>query len=148
MAMAGSLSSHPHRPARCNRQPPSTFAYMARARTPDLPAKAQALKPATGDAFWALMAHWGVPDAEALQLIGQLPSASGERPGFALNPDQADRLGMLREVDRHAIDIYQDAGEWLRRPNQTTMFAGMPPITLTAQEGREGTEAVLRHLTR
>jgi hypothetical protein len=74
--------------------------------------------------------------------------ASGKRPRFALNPDQAERLEMLREVDRHATDIYQDAGQWLRRPNQTTMFAGMPPIALMAQEGREGIEAVLRHLNK
>ncbi len=121
---------------------------MARARTPDVPANAQAPKPVTAAAFWALMARWDVPDAEALQLIGQPASASGKRPRFALNPDQADRLGMLREVDHHATDIYQDAGEWLRRPIQTTMFAGMPPITLMAQEGREGIEAVLRHLNR
>jgi uncharacterized protein (DUF2384 family) len=113
-----------------------------------VPANAQAPKPVSGAAFWELMARWGVSDAEALQLIGQPPSASGKRPRFALNPDQAERLEMLREVDRHATDIYQDAGEWLRRPNQTTMFAGMPPITLMAQEGREGIEAVLRHLNK
>jgi uncharacterized protein (DUF2384 family) len=113
-----------------------------------VPANAQAPKPVSGAAFWELMARWGVSDAEALQLIGQPPSASGKRPRFALNPDQAERLEMLREVDRHATDIYQDAGEWLRRPNQTTMFAGMPSITLMAQEGREGIEAVLRHLNK
>jgi uncharacterized protein (DUF2384 family) len=121
---------------------------MARARTSDVPASAQAQKPATAAAFWALMARWGIPDAEALQLIGQPLSASGKRPWFALNPEQAGRLEMLREIDRHATDIYQDAGEWLRRPNQTTMFAGMPPIILMAQEGREGTEAVLRYLNK
>jgi hypothetical protein len=55
---------------------------------------------------------------------------------------------MLREVDRHATDIYQDVGEWVQRVNRTTMFVGMPSITLMAAEGREGIEAVLRHLNK
>jgi uncharacterized protein (DUF2384 family) len=121
---------------------------MAKTHAPAAPTDKPASRPVTGAAFWALMARWGVPDVQALQLVGQPPSASGKRPRFALNPDQAERLEMLREVDRHATDIYQDAGQWLRRPNQTTMFAGMPPIALMAQEGREGIEAVLRHLNK
>jgi uncharacterized protein (DUF2384 family) len=94
------------------------------------------------------MARWGIPDYQALQLIGQPPSASSKRPRFALTPDQTERLEMLREVDRHATDIYQDAGEWVRRVNRSTMFAGKPPIAPMVQEGREGIEAVLRHLNR
>ena len=43
---------------------------------------------------------------------------------------------MLREVVRHAGDIYQDAAEWLRRVNRSTMFAGKPLITLMVAEGR------------
>jgi uncharacterized protein (DUF2384 family) len=70
--------------------------------------------------------------------IGQPPTASGKRPLFALNPDQAERCEMLREVVRHAGDIYQDAAEWLRRVNRSTMFAGKPPITLMVAEGRGG----------
>jgi hypothetical protein len=91
----------------------------------------------TGSAFWALMARWSVPDDQALQLIGQPPRASGKRPRFALNPDQAERLELLREVDRHATDIYQDAAGWLQRVNRSTMFGGRSPVDYMAGEGRE-----------
>jgi hypothetical protein len=74
--------------------------------------------------------------------------ASGKRPRFALNPDQAERLEMLREVDRHAIDIYQDAAGWLQRVNRSTMFGGRSPVAYMACEGRGGIEAVLLHLNK
>jgi uncharacterized protein (DUF2384 family) len=119
---------------------------MVKARSPAVPNREP--KPGTGASFWDLMARWSIPDTQALQLVGQRPSASGKRPRFALDPEQAERLGMLLEIDRHATDIYQDAGEWVRRVNRSTMFAGMPPIALMAAEGREGIEAVLRHLNK
>jgi hypothetical protein len=66
---------------------------MIQARVSAASTDGSASKPVTGAAFWALMARWDVPDAQALQLIGQPPSASGKRPRFALNPDQVERLG-------------------------------------------------------
>jgi uncharacterized protein (DUF2384 family) len=74
------------------------------------------------------MARWSVPTTRALQLIGQPASASGKRPRFALNLDQAERLELLRDVDRHATDIYQDAAGWLQRANGSTMFGGRSPV--------------------
>jgi uncharacterized protein (DUF2384 family) len=112
------------------------------------PTDKPAFKPVTGAAFWTLMATWGIPDVQALQLIGQPSSASGKRPRFALNPDQAERLELLREVDRHATDIYQDAAGWLRRVSRSTMFGGRSPVDYMAREGRRGIEAVLLHLNK
>jgi hypothetical protein len=43
---------------------------MALARTPTAPTDGPGAKPVTGAAFWALVARWGLPDAQALQLIG------------------------------------------------------------------------------
>jgi uncharacterized protein (DUF2384 family) len=121
---------------------------MIKVRTSVAPTEEPASGPVTGSAFWALMARWDVPDAQALQLIGQPPSASGKRPRFALNPDQAERLALLREVDRHATDIYQDAAGWLQRVNRSTMFGGRSPVDYMARKGREGIEAVLVHLNK
>jgi uncharacterized protein (DUF2384 family) len=108
---------------------------------------ASGLKSATAAAFWALMQRWGVPDDQALQLIDQPPSKSGKRPRFSLSADQAERLQLLREIDQQAIDLYhRDAGNWLRRPNSSTLFGRRSPLAFMVREGRGGIEAVLRHL--
>ena len=117
-----------------------------RSAAPPAPTEQPTHRPVTGAAFWALMARWGVPDAQALELIGQPPSPSGRRPRFALTTEQAERLELLRDIDRHATDIHQDAGAWLRRPNRSTVFGGRSPIAYMAREGRGGIEDVLRHL--
>jgi hypothetical protein len=119
---------------------------VARSRTPAAPPEEPGHRPVTGAAFWALMKRWGVPDDQALELIGQPPSPSGKRPRFALTTEQADRLELLRDIDRHATDIHQDAGAWLRRPNRSTVFGGRSPIAYMAREGKGGIEDVLRHL--
>jgi hypothetical protein len=92
------------------------------------------------------MQHWGVPDDQAMQLIDQAPSASGKRPEFALTTDQAERLEMLREIDRHAGDVYQEAGGWLRRSNPSLVFAGLSPLAYMIRDGRDGIETVLRRV--
>ena len=92
------------------------------------------------------MKRWAIHDAQALELIGQRPSPSGKHPRFALTAEQAERLDLLRDIDRHATDIHQDAGAWLRRPNRSTVFGGRSPIAYMAGEGRGGIEDVLRHL--
>ena len=129
-------------------RPRARFWGMAQTSTADAPSEDPASKQITGAAFWALMARWGIPDDQALKLIDHAPGASDKRPRFALTSEQAERLDLLREIDRHAADIYDDAGEWLRRPNRSTMFSGKPPVFLMATEGREGIEAVLRYLNK
>ena len=79
---------------------------VARSRTPAASPEEPVHRPVTGAAFWALMARWVVPDDQALKLIGQPPSPSGKRPRFALTAEQADRLELLRDIDRHATDIH------------------------------------------
>ena len=117
-----------------------------RSPVPSASTKETAPRRVTGAAFWALMKRWDVPDDQALELIGQPPSPSGKRPRFALTTEQADRLELLRDIDRNATDIHQDAGAWLRRPNRSTMFGGRSPIAYMAREARGGIEDVLRHL--
>ena len=116
-----------------------------RSPAPSVPTEPPTHRPVTGAAFWALMKRWSIPDAQALEMIGQPPSPSGKRPRFALTTEQADRLELLRDIDRHATDIHQDAGAWLRRPNRSTVFGGRSPIAYMAREGRGGIEDVLRH---
>jgi uncharacterized protein (DUF2384 family) len=121
---------------------------MARSRTPTTPAKNKpASRSVTGAAFWALMARWDVPEDQALQLIDQPASASDKRPRFALSTEQAERLDLLYQIDHTATDIHHSpAGDWLLRPNSSTLFGRCSPIAFMAGGGRPAIEATLRHL--
>src|SRR5689334_3334531 len=83
----------------------------------------------TGAAFWALMARWGVADAQALQLIaGPPPTKTGKRPRFRLVGEQVQTFSLLRAIDQHLTDLYRDPVPFLTTPNRDKPFARKAPI--------------------
>ncbi len=105
-----------------------------------------ASSPDTSTAFWGLMTRWQVPDAEALVLIDQPPSATGKRARFALTTDQSERLALLREIDRQAGTLHDDVGAWLRAKSRSAAFGRLSPLAHMCRRGKSGIEDVLRHL--
>jgi hypothetical protein len=82
----------------------------------------------TGAAFWALMDRWQVPDEAALDVIaGPSLTKTGKRPRFRLTGEQVERFTLLRQIDRHAADVFGSAAKWLARAG-TAAFAGRTPL--------------------
>ena len=64
------------------------------------------------------MDDWNVPDEAGLRLIaGPSVTRAGKRPRFRLTGEQVERFVLLREIDRHLIDLYGKAPAWLARSN-------------------------------
>ena len=68
------------------------------------PSRAPSRASANTKAFWTLMQEWGVPDDQALELIGFAGKIgkSGKRPRFRLSTSQVKTLEWLLEIDRAA----------------------------------------------
>ena len=99
-----------------------------------------------GAAFWALMDRWQVPDEAALDLIaGPSLTKTGKRPRFRLTGEQVERFTLLRQIDRHAVDVFGSAVKWLARTG-TPAFAGRTPLEHMLRHGRTGITEVLRFL--
>ena len=99
----------------------------------------------TGAAFWVLMDRWQVPDETALRLIAGPPlTSTGKRPRFRLTGEQVERFILLRELDRHAADIFGDPATWLARSNRAAPFSARTPLEHMLRNGRHGIADVLR----
>jgi len=104
----------------------------------------------TGAAFWALIDRWGIPDVQALKLIGHAggQTRTGKRPRFRLSPEQAELLGYLREIDEQLVGVTgEDAGKWLMH-STAPAFKGRTPLDHMIRGGRKGISDVLRFLMR
>jgi Protein of unknown function (DUF2384) len=53
---------------------------------------------------------------------------------------------LLREIDRHAVDIFGEATTWLAHPNPAAAFSGRTPLEHMLRHGRRGIADVLRFL--
>ena len=93
------------------------------------------------------MDRWHVPDEAALRLIAGPPLTSkGRRPRFRLTGEQVERFAFLSEIDRHAADMFGEAGIWLTRSNRAPPFSGRTPLEHMLHNGRAGIADVLRFL--
>ena len=59
--------------------------------------------------------------------------------------EQVDRFTLLRQIDRHAGDVFGSAAKWLARAG-TPAFAGRTPLEHMLRRGRRGIAEVLRFL--
>lgn len=101
----------------------------------------------TGVAFWELMDSWKVPDEAALRLIAGPPlTEAGKRPRFRLTGEQAERFILLREIDRHLVDLFGKAATWLVHSNPAPEFSGRTPLEHMLRNGRGGISDVLHLL--
>lgn len=100
-------------------------------------------------AFWRLIDRLGIPDADALNLIGypgKLP-ASGKRPRFRLTTRQTRTASALAEVGT-ALEAVGETAAWLHRRNRSTPFSGRAPLALMAAGKDESIGEVIRFLAR
>jgi uncharacterized protein (DUF2384 family) len=82
-----------------------------------------------------------------LRLIAGPPlTGTGKRPRFRLTGEQVERFTSLREIDRHAVDIFGEAATWLARSNPAAVFSGRTPVEHMLCNGRRGIADVLRFL--
>src|SRR4051812_28340281 len=80
--------------------PPAIRGGRSASRTTSLPS-------ITGAAFWALMDRWKIPDELAVRLIAGPPlTGTRKRPRFRLTGEQVEKFNLLREIDRHAVNIF------------------------------------------
>ncbi|MBV8578434.1 MAG: DUF2384 domain-containing protein [Acetobacteraceae bacterium] len=56
-----------------------------------------------------------------------------------------DRCTLLRQIDRHAADVFESAAKWLARTG-TPAFADRTPLEHMLRFGRRGIAEVLRFL--
>jgi uncharacterized protein (DUF2384 family) len=81
-----------------------------------------------------------------LRLIAGPPlTGTGKRPRFRLTGEQAERFALLRQIDRHATDIFGSTTNWLGRANPPA-FSGHTPLEHMLRNGRRGIADVLRFL--
>jgi len=95
------------------------------------------------------MQRWGVPDAQALALVGypgKLPK-SGKRPRFRFSTRQQRLTAYLPELDA-ALDAAGKPPDWLRRRTRGAPFAGKSPLEHMIAGGPDAAAAVLRTLHR
>jgi uncharacterized protein (DUF2384 family) len=59
--------------------------------------------------------------------------------------EQAERFALLRQIDRHATDIFGSTTNWLGRANPPA-FSGRTPLEHMLNNGRRGIDDVLRFL--
>lgn len=99
--------------------------------------------------FWALMQRWGVPDAQALELIQYpgKPGKSGKRPRFRFTTHQQRLTAYLPEIDAALAAAGKEPG-WLHRRSKAAPFAGASPLAHMMAGGAEGMAEVLHVLTR
>ena len=99
--------------------------------------------------FWRLIDRLGIPDADALNLIGypeKLP-ASGKRPRFRLTTRQTRTAKPLAEVGT-ALEAVGETPAWLSRRNRSAPFSGRTPLAVMAAGNDEGISEVMRFLAR
>lgn len=96
------------------------------------------------------MDRWGVPDEQALKLLGHPGglTSTGKRPRFTLSEAEARRLGYLREVGANLELMFGEAGAWLKQRTNALPFHGLTPLEYMVQRGQAGIAEVLRFLAR
>lgn len=94
--------------------------------------------------FWRLIDRLGIPDADALNLIGYpgIPPASGKRPRFRLTARQTRTAKALAEVGT-ALEAVRETSAWLRQRNRSA-----PLALMVAGNNDEGIGEVMRFLAR
>ena len=112
------------------------------------PSRAPSRASANTKAFWTLMEEWGVPDEQALELIGFVGKIgkSGKRPRFRLSTSQVKTLEWLLEIDRAAGATHGNAGAWLRRRGRSAPMNGRTPMEAMMQDGEVAITAILQQL--
>ena len=96
------------------------------------------------------MQEWGVPDDQALELIG-FPGKigkSGKRPRFRLSTSQVKTLEWLLEIDRAAGPTHGNAGAWLRRRARSAPMNGRTPMEAMIEDCEATITAILQQLNR
>jgi hypothetical protein len=99
--------------------------------------------------FWRLIDRLGIPDADALALIGypgKLPR-SGKRPRFRLTTHQTRQANVLAEVGT-ALEAVGESPAWLGRRIRSAPFSGCTPLKFMVAGGGESVGEVLRFLAR
>jgi hypothetical protein len=104
----------------------------------------------TTKALWPLMDRWGIPDDEALELLGRGrgPTRTGGRPAFTLDAEEARRLDSLREIGTALEVMFGDASPWLKQRASALPFRGLTPLDYMIARGTPGLAEVHRFLTR
>lgn len=99
----------------------------------------------------ALFARWGVSDAEAGTILGDISAKTFRRwkagETGRVNRDLADRLSLLLGVHKALRMIYADPQrgyDWMRRPN--AVFGGISPLALLLRGGMEDIIRLRRYL--
>jgi hypothetical protein len=131
-------------------RPPADATPSRDAEKPDPdPAPHPIGRPLTAAQYWVLMERWGVPDAEALDLLGFAGKigASGTRPRFRFSPLQRRLTTFLAEIDTTLEAAGHDRG-WLHKKIRTAPFGGNTPLAFMTREGIDGMAEVLRTLHR
>lgn len=103
---------------------------------------------ATSALFWSLADRWGLPDLDALALLGHAGglTKAGARPRFKLATVEAERLAQLRQIDDALAALDLEPRAWLRQPIQAAPFAGATPLAILTQDPAHGVRAVSRHI--
>lgn len=98
--------------------------------------------------FWSLADRWGLPDLDALPLLGHAGglTKAGTRPRFKLAGAEAERLAQLRQIDDALAALGLDPRAWLRQAIQAAPFAGATPLAVIARDPAQGIRTVSRHI--
>ncbi len=102
----------------------------------DLNAKAERerLSKAALKGFFKLAEQWKLRDEEARELLGGLSSSAfyewKKNPERVLEVDRITRISYLIGIYKALHILYGDklADEWVKLPNQNTIFAGRTPL--------------------
>jgi hypothetical protein len=102
----------------------------------------------TTKAFWPLMDRWGVPDEQALRLLGHPGglTSTGKRARFTLTDEEARRLAYLAEVGTNLEVMFGEAGAWLKQRTSALPFRGASPLDYMIDRGAAGIAEVLRFI--
>jgi hypothetical protein len=98
--------------------------------------------------FWSLVDHWGLPDLDALALIGHAGGLTrkGTRPRFKLTEKEAEVVAAMRSLDAALGQLGLDPAKWLLSPLRPEPFGGRPPLDVIRTGRLEGLRAVSRHV--
>jgi hypothetical protein len=99
--------------------------------------------------FWRLIDRLGIPDTDALNLIGYpgKPPASGRRPRFRLTMRQTRTANALAKGGM-ALEAVGETSAWLRQRNRSAPFSGRAPLAVMVAGNDAGIGEIMRFLVR
>jgi Antitoxin Xre/MbcA/ParS C-terminal toxin-binding domain len=132
---------------------PSTRYETAALRDLSSRAERERLSSAALSAFFNIMRHWEIRDADARQLLGGISNGPyyqlKKDPGHkVLEADVLVRISYLIGIFKALNSLHGEklADQWVQLPNANRIFAGSTPLEYMIRGGVEGMQNVRRLL--